>query len=153
MKTIGGVLDYEVLAQRHRPTDQDGMRIAARALAAQGLRVRDIAASLKVSEPAVTAPAGVESYCVQRGYSRMSRLPHVPIEISDATARHVGQLVRDDVPLPAIRDLLGLTDDELHAHLRRAVQLTVLADPRLGAMVARGAEAAQICADAWCKHG
>ena len=49
----GGVLDaraYALLANAHRPTDRDGQRIAARELARQGLKVRDIAAALAITE-------------------------------------------------------------------------------------------------------
>jgi len=49
----GGMLDaraYALLAQRHRPTDRDGQLIAARELARQGLKVRDIAAALAITE-------------------------------------------------------------------------------------------------------
>lgn len=47
--------DYRRLAELHRPQDQNGLRLAARDLACQGLRERDIAAALGLSPAAVTA--------------------------------------------------------------------------------------------------
>lgn len=48
-----GVLDaraYALLATAHRPSDREGQLRAARELARQGLKVRDIAAALAITE-------------------------------------------------------------------------------------------------------
>ncbi len=44
--SIDGTLDYRLLAQQHRPTDQAALAAEVRRMASQGLRPRDIAAAL-----------------------------------------------------------------------------------------------------------
>lgn len=45
---IGGKLDLAALAALHRPADTDALEREVRRLAAQGLRLRDIASALHV---------------------------------------------------------------------------------------------------------
>lgn len=47
MRSIGGVLDYRLLAQLHRP-DDEGLRREAIRLTAQGLSPADIAVALRL---------------------------------------------------------------------------------------------------------
>lgn len=54
-RNIGGMLDYHALALLHRPTDADGLRAAAAEMAARGLKPRDIATHLALTELAVSA--------------------------------------------------------------------------------------------------
>ena len=51
--TIGGVLDYRVLAELHRPRDATALSREARELAAQGLTERDIGQALGLDPAAV----------------------------------------------------------------------------------------------------
>lgn len=48
MNRIGGVLDYRLLAQRHRPADPSAIGAEIRRQASQGLKPRDIASALGV---------------------------------------------------------------------------------------------------------
>jgi hypothetical protein len=47
-KTIGGALDYRVLAELHRPRDDAALAAECRRLAAIGLRARDVATALRL---------------------------------------------------------------------------------------------------------
>lgn len=51
--SIGGTLDYRLLAQQHRPTDQAALAVEVRRLAQQGLKPLDIAAALNLTCAAV----------------------------------------------------------------------------------------------------
>lgn len=50
---IGGVLDYSVLSQVHRPQEETAMVEAVRELAARGLKEQDIGAALRLDPTAV----------------------------------------------------------------------------------------------------
>jgi DNA-binding transcriptional regulator LsrR (DeoR family) len=52
-RTIGGTLNLKALAQLHRPTDRDTLRLAARELRSRGLTAADIAQALGLAEPVV----------------------------------------------------------------------------------------------------
>lgn len=54
MKSIPGVMRYDLLAQQHR-LDDNGVVLAVRELARQRLKVRDIAQALRLTVPAVLA--------------------------------------------------------------------------------------------------
>lgn len=51
-KRIGGVLEYQLLADLHRP-DPEGLRREALRLRRDGLTVRDVAVALRLSEATV----------------------------------------------------------------------------------------------------
>jgi len=46
---ISGVLDYALLAQKHRPCDNEAMSAEVRRLASTGLKAIDIAVALRLS--------------------------------------------------------------------------------------------------------
>jgi hypothetical protein len=50
---IGGVVDYSVLSQVHRPREEEAMARAVRELAARGLAARDIGEHLRLDPTAV----------------------------------------------------------------------------------------------------
>lgn len=53
MKTIGGSLDYRLLATKHRPVDPVALAQEVRRLRESGLMARDIGAALGMSWEAV----------------------------------------------------------------------------------------------------
>lgn len=53
MRTIGGVLDYRLLANQHRPPDDAAIAEEVKRLSRSGLTSRDIAQALQLSWPAV----------------------------------------------------------------------------------------------------
>jgi DNA-binding NarL/FixJ family response regulator len=53
MNRIGGVLDYRLLANLHRPSDPVALKLEVIRLSASGLKARDIAQALQLSWVAV----------------------------------------------------------------------------------------------------
>lgn len=53
--SIGGPVRYDLLAQQHRPTDEQTLAVNARVLTSQGLTPQDIGQALQLSAAAVTA--------------------------------------------------------------------------------------------------
>ena len=52
-RTIGGVLDYRLLAQLHRPVSQQQLAVEARRLHHQGLQPQDIGEALGMAPEAI----------------------------------------------------------------------------------------------------
>jgi hypothetical protein len=65
-RTIGGPLDYRLLAQQHRPKDQAALAAEARRMADQGLKPRDIAAALGMNVVLVLHILGATSGLPER---------------------------------------------------------------------------------------
>lgn len=119
-------------AHRHRPVYREGMALAARSLAAQGLRVGDIAQALGLGTAAAESLLTDSQYAYSaiprpdaaRGDKAAAIHLKAWASIDDDLACRAADLVRTGVPLRSIGTILGLTRRQVLTALHRAVLLT-----------------------------